>query len=70
MNTPSKPKEPPATLPTCEYPFQQVCSDYFSLEDDMSPGKDRLSVSQDQGVARGRDLFMVQATEVLHKKPA
>ena len=31
-NTPSQPKEPPVALPVPEYPFQQVCSDYFSLE--------------------------------------
>ena len=31
-NTLSQPKEPPVTLPVPEYPFQLVCSDYFSLE--------------------------------------
>ena len=31
-NAPSQPKEPPVPLPVVEYPFQQVCSDYFSLE--------------------------------------
>ena len=31
-NTPSQPKEPPAPLPGLQYPFQQVCADYFTLE--------------------------------------
>ena len=31
-NAPSQPKEPPVPLPRVEYPFQQICSDYFSLE--------------------------------------
>ena len=31
-NAPSQPKEPPVLLPTVEYPFQEICSDYFSLE--------------------------------------
>ena len=31
-NAPSQPKEPPVPLPRVEYPFQQICLDYFSLE--------------------------------------
>ena len=31
-NAPSQPKEPPVPLPAVEYPFQKICSDYFSLE--------------------------------------
>ena len=30
--TPSKAKEPPVPLPDLQYPFQQICSDYFTLE--------------------------------------
>ena len=30
-NTPSQRKEPPVPLPHLEYPFQQICSDYFTL---------------------------------------
>ena len=31
-DAPSQPKEPPVPLPRVDYPFQQICSDYFSLE--------------------------------------
>ena len=31
-NAPSQPKEPPVPLPRVDYPFQHICSDYFSLE--------------------------------------
>ena len=31
-NALSQPKEPPVPLPSVEYPFQQICSDYFLLK--------------------------------------
>merc|ERR1712059_232284 len=31
-NAASQPKQPPVPLPRVEYPFQQICSDYFLLE--------------------------------------
>ena len=31
-NAPSQPKEPPKPLLSVKYPFQKICSDYFSLE--------------------------------------
>ena len=30
-NTPSQPSAPPAPLPQLAYPFEMICSDYFSL---------------------------------------
>ena len=32
VSTPSQPAAPPTPLPSPEYPFQQICSDYFSYK--------------------------------------